>query len=128
MLDDTTRTYLAPDVPLVSPPADDPVIAALDEMIELLSDRQRWIKRQNVKVFRERAPAYCLLGAANLGAHSVKFKLVMELARTVDGGLDHATLSSAQWAIAKFNDHPRRRHADVLSVLRRTRDRLANEP
>ncbi len=131
---DGTNFRPTPDLPLVSP-QDDALLEALDAVIARLSDRNRWTKHTAVKIFPSRPAAFCLVGAVNdVGRGRVELMrdLMREIATTIGSGSwgrePRYAEESRAIIVITFNDRSCTRHADVLTILRRTRDRLASAP
>jgi hypothetical protein len=88
-------------------------IAKLGAVERLLATEQQWCKGR----LRDAYGRHCLVGAIEaVGARQILQKPVLLAAREVSG--------RRYWRIEFFNDDPRTTHADVLAVLRRTRESL----
>jgi hypothetical protein len=88
-------------------------IAKLGAVERLLATEQQWCKGR----LRDAYGRHCLVGAIEaVGARQILQKPVLHAAREVSG--------RRYWRIEFFNDDPRTTHADVLAVLRRTRENL----
>ncbi|MGC2202334.1 MAG: hypothetical protein WA633_19625 [Stellaceae bacterium] len=88
-------------------------LAKLGAVERLLATEQQWCKGR----LRDAHGRHCLVGAIEaVGGRQVLQKPVLQAAREVSG--------KRYWRIEFFNDDPRTTHADVLQVLRRTRENM----
>src|SRR5690242_14795942 len=88
-------------------------IAKLGAVERMLATEQQWCKGR----LRDAHGRHCLVGAIEaVGARLVLQKPILQAAREVSG--------KRYWRIEFFNDDPRTTHADVLQVLRRTRENM----
>ena len=79
----------------------------------MLATEQQWCKGR----LRDAHGRHCLVGAIEaVGGRQVLQKPILQAAREVSG--------KRYWRIEFFNDDPRTTHADVLQVLRRTRENM----
>lgn len=88
-------------------------IAKLGAVERMLATEQQWCKGR----LRDAHGRHCLVGAIEaVGGRQVLQKPILQAAREVSG--------KRYWRIEFFNDDPRTTHADVLQVLRRTRENM----
>jgi hypothetical protein len=88
-------------------------IAKLGAVERMLATEQQWCKGR----LRDAHGRHCLVGAIEaVGGRQVLQRPVLQAAREVSG--------KRYWRIEFFNDDPRTTHADVLQVLRRTRENM----
>jgi hypothetical protein len=88
-------------------------IAKLGAVERMLATEQQWCKGR----LRDAHGRHCLVGAIEaVGGRQVLQKPILQAAREVSG--------KRYWRIEFFNDDPRTTHADVLHVLRRTRENM----
>ena len=88
-------------------------IAKLGAVERMLATEQQWCKGR----LRDAHGRHCLVGAIEAaGARQMLQKPILHAAREVSG--------KRYWRIEFFNDDPRTTHADVLQVLRRTRENM----
>jgi hypothetical protein len=88
-------------------------IAKLGAVERMLATEQQWCKGR----LRDAHGRHCLVGAIEaVGGRPVLQKPILQAAREVSG--------KRYWRIEFFNDDPRTTHADVLQVLRRTRENM----
>jgi hypothetical protein len=88
-------------------------IATLGAVERMLATEQQWCKGR----LRDAHGRHCLVGAIEaVGGRQVLQKPILQAAREVSG--------KRYWRIEFFNDDPRTTHADVLQVLRRTRENM----
>jgi len=88
-------------------------IAKLGAVERMLATEQQWCKGR----LRDAHGRHCLVGAIEaVGGRQVLQKPILHAAREVSG--------KRYWRIEFFNDDPRTTHADVLQVLRRTREHM----
>jgi hypothetical protein len=92
---------------------DDHPIVKLGAVERLLATEQQWCKGR----LRDAHGRHCLVGAIEaVGGRQVLQKPILQAAREVSG--------KRYWRIEFFNDDPRTTHADVLQVLRHTRESM----
>ncbi len=92
---------------------DNQPIAKLGAVERMLATEQQWCKGR----LRDAHGRHCLVGAIEaVGGRQVLQKPILQAAREVSG--------KRYWRIEFFNDDPRTTHADVLQVLRRTRENM----
>jgi hypothetical protein len=90
-------------------------IAKLGAVERMLATEQQWCKGR----LRDAHGRHCLVGAIEaVGGRQVLQKPILQAAREVSG--------KRYWRIEFFNDDPRTTHADVLQVLRRTRENMVD--
>jgi hypothetical protein len=88
-------------------------IVKLAAVERLLATEQQWCKGR----LRDAHGRHCLVGAIEaVGGRQVLQKPILQAAREVSG--------KRYWRIEFFNDDPRTTHADVLQVLRHTRESM----
>ncbi|HEX3417566.1 MAG TPA: hypothetical protein VHT21_14360 [Stellaceae bacterium] len=88
-------------------------IAKLGAVERMLATEQQWCKGR----LRDAHGRHCLVGAIEaVAGRQVLQKPILQAAREVSG--------KRYWRIEFFNDDPRTTHADVLQVLRRTRENM----
>jgi hypothetical protein len=88
-------------------------IAKLGAVERMLASEQQWCKGR----LRDAYGRHCLVGAIQaVAGRQVLQKPILQAAREVSG--------KRYWRIEFFNDDPRTTHADVLQVLRRTRENM----
>src|SRR5436190_18417664 len=88
-------------------------IAKLGAVERMLATEQQCCKGR----LRDAHGRHCLVGAIEaVGGRQVLQKPILQAAREVSG--------KRYWRIEFFNDDPRTTHADVLQVLRRTRENM----
>ena len=88
-------------------------IAKLGAVERMLATEQQWCKGR----LRDAYGRHCLVGAIQaVAGRQVLQKPILQAAREVSG--------KRYWRIEFFNDDPRTTHADVLQVLRRTRENM----
>ena len=88
-------------------------LAKLGAVERLLATEQQWCKGR----LRDAHGRHCLVGAIEaVDGRQMLQRVVMQAAREVSG--------KRYWRIEFFNDDPRTTHADVLQVLRRTRENM----
>lgn len=88
-------------------------LAKLGAVERMLATEQQWCKGR----LRDAHGRHCLVGAIEaVGGRQVLQKPILQAAREVSG--------KRYWRIEFFNDDPRTTHADVLQVLRRTRENM----
>jgi hypothetical protein len=88
-------------------------IAKLGAVERMLATEQQWCKGR----LRDAQGRHCLVGAIEaVGGRQVLQKPILQAAREVSG--------KRYWRIEFFNDDPLTTHADVLQVLRRTRENM----
>ena len=88
-------------------------ISKLGAVERMLATEQQWCKGR----LRDAHGRHCLVGAIEaVGGRQVLQKPILQAAREVSG--------KRYWRIEFFNDDPRTTHADVLQVLRRTRENM----
>jgi hypothetical protein len=88
-------------------------IAKLGAVERMLATEQQWCKGR----LRDAHGRHCLVGAIEaVGGRQVLQKPILQAAREVSG--------KRYWRIEFFNDDPRTTHADVLHVLRCTRENM----
>ena len=88
-------------------------IAKLGAVERMLATEQQWCKGR----LRDAHGRHCLVGAIEaVGGRQLLQKPILQAAREVSG--------KRYWRIEFFNDDPRTTHADVLLVLRRTRENM----
>jgi hypothetical protein len=88
-------------------------IVKLGAVERLLATEQQWCKGR----LRDAHGRHCLVGAIEaVGGRQVLQKPILQAAREISG--------KRYWRIEFFNDDPRTTHADVLQVLRHTRETM----
>jgi len=88
-------------------------MAKLGAVERMLATEQQWCKGR----LRDAHGRHCLVGAIEaVGGRQLLQKPILQAAREVSG--------KRYWRIEFFNDDPRTTHADVLLVLRRTRENM----
>ena len=92
---------------------DNQPMAKLGAVERMLATEQQWCKGR----LRDAHGRHCLVGAIEaVGGRQLLQKPILQAAREVSG--------KRYWRIEFFNDDPRTTHADVLLVLRRTRENM----
>ena len=94
-------------------PAYEP-LGKIDQIIDLLESPAKWCKGAE----RNRSGQYCLRGAAIAVGGLDQLEPVLL-------GAVHQVAGRQFRRIEEFNDHPKTTHAQVLRVLHRARDNLA---
>ena len=93
--------------------SDNHPMAKLGAVERMLATEQQWCKGR----LRDAHGRHCLVGAIEaVGGRQLLQKPILQAAREVSG--------KRYWRIEFFNDDPRTTHADVLLVLRRTRENM----
>ena len=88
-------------------------LAKLAQVERLLANEQQWCKGR----LRDVHGRHCLVGAIEaVDGRQILQRIILHAAREVTG--------KRYWRIEFFNDDPRTTHADVLQVLRRTRENM----
>jgi hypothetical protein len=90
------------------------VLDKIGQVIQLLSDEQRWCKRQLVSFDGRR----CILGAL-IAVDALTLKKPIRLA------IEQVT-GEYYFKLEAFNDHPQTTHALVMKVLQQARANIAN--